>query len=171
MKRNLLFVTGAPGAGKSTTLDALLKIDSEYIAFDIDWLIESASALVEKDIHSDPGTWKPNGVLWFEILHSVCKNSVQPILFCPNSPSDIESFGLPYWCEKVHWILLDCEDEIRKQRLETRVDWNDKRKKEAFIDAASLREILRRSIDTSYSSPSEVAQKVLGWADSIDGSS
>ena len=63
MKRNLLFVTGAPGAGKSTTLDALLKIDSEYIAFDIDWLIESASALVEKDIRFDPGTWKPYGVL------------------------------------------------------------------------------------------------------------
>jgi broad-specificity NMP kinase len=61
MKYVLHIVTGAPGAGKSTTLAAFLRLKSEYVAFDIDWLAQPASRLAGKDILFDPSTWKPYG--------------------------------------------------------------------------------------------------------------
>jgi len=84
MKYPLCIVTGAPGSGKSTTLNAFLELHSGYIAFDIDWLAEAASNLAAKDIYSDPSTWKPYTALWFEVLHAVYKNGQIPVFFTPN---------------------------------------------------------------------------------------
>lgn len=78
MKYPMYIVTGAPGAGKTTTLNAFLDLKTKYVAFDIDWFTEAASNLAGKDIHSDPSTWKPYGVLWFEVLHAIYKNGKTP---------------------------------------------------------------------------------------------
>jgi dephospho-CoA kinase len=63
MKYDINIVTGAPGSGKSTALEAFLSLETEYIAFDIDWLAESAGRLANKNIFTDSSTWKPYGAL------------------------------------------------------------------------------------------------------------
>jgi hypothetical protein len=168
MNLDLLFVSGAPGAGKSRTLETLLGMNSEFLVLDIDWLAESASAFAERDIYTDPGTWLPYGKLWFEILHSICRNTIQPIFFCPNSRSDIETFGKPTWCRDIRWLLLDCSDDLRVARLNAR-GWSIGRKQEAIADAAELRESISPVIDTGTLSPAEVASDVLAWAASVTG--
>jgi hypothetical protein len=55
--------------------------------------------------------------------------------------------------------------------LDNRIDWSRERKEEAFLDAIELRKIQAPSIDTSSLSASEVATKVLVWAEALKGSS
>ena len=167
MKYPLCIVTGAPGSGKSTTLKTFLELHSNYIAFDIDWLAEAASDLAEKDIYSDPSTWKSYASLWFEILHAVYKNGQIPVFFTPNDPQDIEQYGQPAWCSDIKWLLLDCDDQIRRERLVHRPDWTEVMIAEAFADARVLRQAIRLQVDTGLLSPKAVATKILDWLEQI----
>ena len=45
MDDRIYLVTGAPGSGKTTALERFLRLNSEYIAFDIDWLTGRVSIL------------------------------------------------------------------------------------------------------------------------------
>jgi hypothetical protein len=168
---DLLIVTGAPAVGKTTTVDAITSIDSSYAVFDIDWLADTAGDLAGSSIYTDSNTWRPYAALWFEVLHSVIRNSLTPIFFTSNSPRDLGSFERPEWCKEIHWLLLDCNDKTRQERLNLRTDWTEERRSEALCDAKDLRGTISNVFDTSSVSPSDVAAKVLAWAGSVtDGS-
>jgi energy-coupling factor transporter ATP-binding protein EcfA2 len=163
MKYSLYIVTGAPGSGKSTVLEAFLGLHSDYIAFDIDWLAEAASDLAAKDIYSDPSTWRPYSRLWFEILHAIDKNGRTPIFFTPNDPQDFEQYGQPAWCRDAKWLLLDCDDQTRRERLRQRLDWTEAMIAEAVADADMLRQAIHLHLDTGLLSPTESAAQILDW--------
>ena len=160
--QSLIIVTGAPGSGKSTAIEGILELKSPFLVFDIDWLAASAGELAKKNIFVDPESWAPYNALWREVLHSVYRNAQQAIFFTPNSPDDLPT--APDWCGEVRWLLLDCDDDVREQRLANRLDWTLARKTEAFRDAAELRTFDLDSIDTGRHSVSAVASKVLSFA-------
>jgi hypothetical protein len=163
MKHDIYVVTGAPGAGKSTTIMAFLSLKSEYIAFDIDWLAVPAGTLANKNIFTDPSTWKPYAALWFEVIHSVHKNHKTPVFFSPNTPSDFEHHGMPDWCGDVNWLLLDCDDQIRSHRLAQRKEWDDEMIQDAISDAVELRNMVSNTHDTGTLTPEQVATEILNW--------
>ena len=167
MKYPLCIVTGAPGSGKSTTLKAFLDLHSGYIAFDIDWLAEAASDLADKNIYSDSSTWKPYASLWFEVLHAIYKNGQIPVFFTPNDPQDIERYGQPAWCNDIKWLLLDCDDQTRRERLVHRPDWTEAMIAESFADARVLRQAIQLQIDTGLLSPKAIATKILYWLEQV----
>jgi hypothetical protein len=109
----LHIVTGAPGAGRTTSLQALLTRRSDYIAFDIDWLALPASELAGRSINFDSSTWPAYGRIWFEILHGVQRNGRIAVLFAPLGPEDLAAIGRPDWYDGVNWILLDCAGDVR----------------------------------------------------------
>lgn len=158
----LRVVSGAPGSGKTTLVEAMLQIEHEFMVFDIDWLIEHGSDLIGKRIQEAPEAWQPWSQLWFEVLHSVIRNGGAPIFFCPNSPADFARFGVPDWCEEVHWLLLDCPDEERIKRLNWR-GWADTDIDAANVDATELRAQILITI-TSNIEPAALAQQVINWA-------
>lgn len=168
VKYTLYIVTGAPGAGKSTAVEAFTQFNTDYLAFDIDWLADSASELAGKSIYFEPSTWKPYGKVWFDVLHMIIRNGRTPIFFAPTDPDDIEQDGQPDWCDGIEWLLIDCDDEIRLARLGQRVDWTDERVAEAMEDAAILRGLVERRLDTGKLTPDEVAQAILEWVQSKD---
>lgn len=159
----LYLVTGAPGSGKSTTIQAFLALRSPYLAFDIDWLAETASNLAAKDIYTDPSTWQPYAALWFAVLHGVYQNGQIPLFFSPNDPQDLARFGQPTWCRAIHWLLLDCDDQTRRARLQQRSDWTAAMIDEALVDAQVLRQAIPQQVDTGLLAPNAVALAILAW--------
>lgn len=167
MDYTLYMVSGAPGSGKSTILQAFIGLKSGYMAFDIDWLAETASGLAGKDIYFSPSTWKAYSTLWFEVLHSVYKNGYTPVFFSPNDPKDIERYGQPAWCREIHWFLLDCEDRTRAERLARRPGWTEARMAEAISDAHDLRQAISIRADTGLLTPEAAAAEILVWLQQI----
>ncbi len=163
MSYSLFVVTGAPGSGKSTAVEALLRLEHKFTVFDIDWLIDQGSELIGQPLQEAPNSWQAWAHLWFEVLHGVLRNGDQPVFFCPNSRADFEAFGLPAWCDQVNWLLLDCGDIERRSRLEQR-GWSGKAISAAIVDAQELREEGFVTIDTSKSTKAQVADGILRWA-------
>jgi len=159
----MTIVTGAPGAGKSTTLAALLALKSGYMAFDMDWLVETASTLAGRDLRFDPATWPPYNALWFAILHAICVNHQQPVLFAPLDKNDIANLGRPAWCGELRWLLLDCDDGLRRQRLAQRPDWTSAMIEGAITDAHALRQTVPARLDTGTLQPNAVAKAIVKW--------
>src|SRR5438093_5658758 len=94
----LLFVTGAPGAGKSAVVKALIAgrvarrqtaapggADS-VLVFDADWLLEPASALAGRDLTVASALWPQYRGLWLRVLEMVARNGTSAALFTPMDP-------------------------------------------------------------------------------------
>ncbi|MDQ3929300.1 MAG: chloramphenicol phosphotransferase CPT family protein [Chloroflexota bacterium] len=163
IKHTLFVVTGAPGSGKTTAAEAFLGLSSPYLAFDIDWLGVVASDLAGKNIFLDTSTWRPYGALWFEVLHCVYRNGRIAVFFTPGDPGDFAWHSLPSWCERVEWLLLDCDDRVRCERLRARPEWTDDMVQEAIEDAHALRLMVDTKVDTGRHTPAEVAEAILSW--------
>lgn len=168
MAHTLYLVTGAPGVGKSTTLAAFLHLHSRFLALDLDWFLDAASTLAGKEIRFAPTTWPAYHTLWVEILAAIDRNHRETILFAPISPQDITQYGQPYWCTRIEWLLLDCDDEVRRQRLSQRPDWTTQMIEEALHDARELRQSIEKRIDTGRHTPTQVAQRIHEWTEEIN---
>lgn len=158
MAHILHLVTGAPGAGKSTTVAAFLHLNSRFLAFDLDWFLDAASTLARQDIRVAPTTWPAYHALWVAILAAIDRNHQESVLFAPISSQDIMRYGHPSWCTRIDWLLLDCADEVRRHRLTQRPGWTEPMIAETLADAQELREAVARRIDTGSHSPGQVAQ-------------
>lgn len=159
LKTKFHIVTGAPGAGKSTTVQALLALKSKVIVFDIDWLADSASDLAQRSIYTDSTTWKPYRKVWLDILQSISFNHHPSVLFAPISKSDLEGI---IDTATLSWLLLDCSDQERIKRLEQR-RWSQDKIQEALNDANELRQEFSQVLDTARFTPEETARQVLEW--------
>jgi broad-specificity NMP kinase len=157
----LSIITGAPGSGKTSALAAFLDLQASFIAVDMDWLIDSASALVGRDIHFEASAWPAYNALWFEVLHCIARNGHTPVLFGPIAPADLPA-AMPPWCDAVSWLLLDCTDEIRISRLRAR-GWPAGRVQEAIRDAADLRTAVDDVVRTDEQSAGKTASAIAAW--------
>ena len=108
-------------------------------------------------------------MLWFEVLHAVYKNGQTPVFFTPNDPQDMEQYGKPVWCSGIKWLLLDCDDQTRRERLVQRPNWIEAMIADAIADASDLRQSIHLQVDTGLLSPKETAIKILDWLDQSHG--
>jgi len=162
-------VTGAPGSGKSSALQAFVCRRRRYIAFDMDWLLTPASALTGRDICTEASAWPFYNALWLEILHAVHINDRIAVLFTPVSKSDLPVKVLPSWCSGIEWLLLDCPDPVRRARLASRPEWTNAMMEEAEEDARLLRETVPQRVDTEGNAPGAVADLIVEWLDRANG--
>ncbi len=161
-------VTGAPGAGKTTALGALLRLRTDYIIVDGDWLLGAASDLAKASVRSDRSTWRPYRALWFEVLHAIARNGRTPVLFAAIDEGDVEELGDIAWCGGIAWLLLDCGDSVRRERLRRREGWSEAMIDDALADAAALRVAVQRRVDTGAQLPGQIAQAILSWLHGAD---
>ncbi len=162
MNEKLHIVTGAPAAGKSSVLEAFLALRSPFVAWDIDWLLAAGSALAGGDVRTTPVVWPAYNSLWFEVLHGVVRNGATPVLFAPLDARDLPPEAVPFWCGGVRWLLLDCSDHVRSERLRARGE-PAAAQAEALADAAFLRYTVPDRVDTGALSPAEAAAAILAW--------
>src|SRR5919108_6629498 len=104
----LLFVTGAPAAGKSSIVKALIAghgcsgraSAGNVLVFDADWLLEPASALAGQDLTEASALWPQYGQVWMRILEMVARNGASAALFTPAGPSSLARIR---WPVRVDW--------------------------------------------------------------------
>ena len=158
----LLIVSGAPGVGKSTTIDLCLSRSIAGTAlFDIDWLLAPASDLTGRDIRYASDRWPFYNTVWLRFLEGVARNGQLPVLFAPLAPSDLDTLATTF--PAFHWLLLDCEEAAHRRRLANR-GWPGDAINSALDDARDLRATLRDDVvDSAAGSPLEVAAAVRLW--------
>jgi len=162
----IVVFTGAPGAGKSTILKAWLNEPLDgVVAFDMDSLLRAGSALASANIQTSRATWPAYNRLWLDVLAAVEANGLTPLLFAPIDERDFNEIRRR-WPElatmHLRWLLLDCNDTVRRQRLSRRDD-PPQRLAEALIDAAALRATVGHRIDSSDRSASDVLREMKRW--------
>src|SRR5688572_32195489 len=91
------------------------------------------------------------------------KSHKRPVLFAPTDPHDIKRYGQLHWWTRVEWLLLDCDDQLRRQRLKQRPEWTDTMIAEAISDTALLRQGVQMRVDTGSDTPDGIARTILGW--------
>ncbi len=161
----LLFVSGAPGSGKSSIVQVLLERapttlpSGDLLVFDADWLLEPTSELTGQDMTTAASLWPAYTRVWLRVLEMVARNGRSAALFTPSTPRDL---SFVRWPVRVDSCLLDCDDSTRRERLRQR-DWPDGEIAEAIADAAALRQQAEFIVDTSRVTPDEAAAAVQSW--------
>jgi len=156
----LFVVTGASGSGKSTVLPELLRcLAGQCAVFDVDWLIDPLSRAA-KDGQTD---WDSFRDAWLHVAHGVAQNGLPTLLLGPFIPEHLESPPGRRWVDEIHYLVLDCPDELRRQRIEARPRWRGRDIDEQTAFGRWLRQNLAPVIDTSTDSPAGVAQRVAAW--------
>lgn len=167
MSKNIYIVTGAPGAGKSTALSDFLQLHTDYLGFDVDWLLAPATALANKSVVDDASTWKPFRQLWMAVLEGILMNNKVPVLFAAINNKDIAELDLPDGVA-IQWLLLDCSDEVRRTRLASRTTMSEDDVGEALEDAEALRAEIADKLMTDSTSPPEAAQQIEVWISKVE---
>ncbi|SDS78483.1 (d)CMP kinase [Microlunatus soli] len=144
------YVLGAPGSGKSRIIPRLRALLPDRVVLDWDAFMGPAGELAGAPISQTPQTWEPYGRLVRAIADVVLPVDVVLLGVC--TPAELADWPAG------PWLLLDCSDEVRRQRLTARDEPDDI--EEVLRDAASYRALALPLVDTTRLSPEEVAQKV-----------
>lgn len=159
----LAIITGAPGAGKSLAVKKLRELAHDFLVFDMDDLLGVASELAQTDVTHDASRWPAYRKVWLELLVAVAKNGKLPVLFGPIDKQDLA--GLRTGLE-LHYLLLDCPDALRRERLNQR-GWTEAQILEALEDAGALRASIFTKVDSSLNNPDETARALAAWLQNL----
>lgn len=166
----LFVVTGASGSGKTTLFGPLAKLlRGRCLVFDVDWLIDSSVSLSGAATVADI-PWAGFAQAWLAVSHGAAQSGLPTVLLGTLTPDGLEENVGRKWVGTIHGLLLDCPDEIRRQRIEARPPWRLRDITEQTHWAAWLREHVPEQIDTSLCSPEEAARAVAAWVEArLDG--
>ncbi len=81
----------------------------------------------------------------------------------PFTPGQLEPLPARRWVGEIRFLLLDCSDEVRLERLEARPPWRRHDIDEQTKFGRWLRETIADSVDTTLGSPEDSAQAVAAW--------
>lgn len=159
----LFVITGASGSGKTTLFGPLAKLlAGQCLVFDVDWLIDASSALSgAATVGEIP--WDGFAQAWLAVSHGVAQSGFPTILLGTLTPAGLEANVGRKWIGPIHGLLLDCPDDIRRERIEDRPPWRLRDITEQIRWAAWLRENIMEQIDTSRCSPEDTAQAIADW--------
>ena len=152
----LTVLLGAPGAGKTTLLSHLR--GGDLLVADMDEILEDG-ALLGVPVASGSGAahWPAYNRLWVRIASMMTRAGVPVLLSSPVTPSEwdtaVAEVGEPV---PTTFVLLDCEDGVRSQRLEER-RWSAEQITDALADAAALRDFGLPVLDSTARPVTDVA--------------
>lgn len=155
----LVYLVGAPGAGKTTLVSHLRRRLVDWVVLDWDFLQQHSSALAGSDIRDTPSLSARYDDLVLAAVKEISNSGVNCAVVGVRTPSE-----LPRWPIDV-WILLDCSDSIRSDRLSVSGRASDIDM--AVSDAANYRSLGLVTLDTS-APPEDIARQLevlIGMAD------
>jgi len=156
----LFAVTGASGSGKSTLLAPLARaLAGRCATFDVDWLLDAAGELSG----SQPISWPAFSSAWLAVAHGAAQFGLPTVLLGPTVPANLEAQPLRRWLGSIHYLLLDCPDDVRRERIEARPPWRSRDTDEQVSFGRWLRDNIPDRVDTSRGTPEDVAAEVAAW--------
>jgi hypothetical protein len=157
---DLFVVTGASGAGKTTVLAPLARLLAGRCAcFDVDWLIDPAAA----QARGRPIDWPALRDAWLAVAHGVAQGGLPTVLLGPLLPEHLGPLPARPWVGEIRYLLLDCSDEVRRERIERRPPWRGRQIDEQIRFGRSLRATIGQQVDTTHARPAETAAAVAAW--------
>lgn len=146
-------VLGAPGSGKSTVIEPLTALLPGHVLLDWDAFMHPAAALAGRDIRLHPETWPAYRELVQTVAMSVA--TVPVVLLGGATPDELERLPASAW------VVLDCSDEERRQRLHA--GGRDHDIGSAIADAQDYRSLGLPVIDSTARPPAVVAADVASF--------
>jgi hypothetical protein len=157
----VFIVCGASGSGKTTILPELLRaVRGECIVFDVDWLGDPFSR------HPGAGSasqWPVIRDVWLHVAHGVAQNGLPTLLLGPFIPEHLENLVGRRWVGDIHYLVLDCPEDERIRRLQSRPQWRLRDVDDQLAFAGWLRRNLSPVVNTSGMTPAAVADEVAAW--------
>jgi predicted ABC-type ATPase len=158
--RPLFIVTGASGSGKTTVFAPLARrLQGRCVAFDADLLLDAAGALSG----SQPVSWPAFRAAWLAVAHGVAQSGLPTVLLGPFIPAHLDELPARRWIADIHFIVLDCPDELRRARIRARPPWRSRDIDEQTGFGQWLRRNIADRVDTSSGTPEEAAAAVAAW--------
>lgn len=153
-------VLGAPGSGKTTVAPALARLLPGHAVLDWDAFMGPAAALAGRDIPGSPETWPA----YRELVHAVIGSMahLQVVLLGVCTPDELKDWPIDAW------VLLDCTDQARQQRLSRAADSH--RLADAIGDGRRYRRLGLPVIDTTGRTPEAVAAELARFIRSLHDS-
>ncbi len=62
--------------------------------------------------------WPTFRDLWLHVAHGGAQNGLATALLAPFMPQQLEELPGRLWVEDLHFVVLDCDDDVRRQRIE-----------------------------------------------------
>jgi len=156
----LVVVTGASGSGKTAIFAPLATALAEVcLTFDADLLLDAAGALSG----GRPMDWSAFHAALLAVAHGGAQSGRATTLLAPLKPGVLESLPARRWIGDISYLLLDCPDDLRRERLVARPPWRLRDIEEQVSFGRWLRGNIADSIDTSRGSPEEAAGTAAGW--------
>jgi hypothetical protein len=132
------------------------------ITFDMDWLLDAATELSHSE-SLDSIDWAAYRGAWLSIAHGIAQSGMPTVLFGPLIPDHLAQLPNRKWVGDIHFLLLDCPDDVRRRRIEARPPWRSRDIETQTRFGHWLRENISEQIDTSRGSPEEAAARVVDW--------
>jgi adenylate kinase family enzyme len=162
----LFILTGASGAGKTTTCLALAAQAKEFVLMESDILWRDEFNQPANDYRDYRETWL-----------RVCKNISQagkPVILCgAGVPAQFEQCIERRYFSHVHYLALICEDEMLASRLRNRPAWRGSSVDEYIEEHLRFNRWLRENaqsteppmslLDTSWMTVDESREAVEQW--------
>jgi hypothetical protein len=143
-------VLGAPGSGKTSVVPGLQLAMPEFIVFDWDVFMAPVGDLVGRDVRASPELWPS-----YQALIRTFVDATRPlplVILGPCTPSELRDWPIS------RWLLLDCSDDVRRERLEGRMTGQEL--DAALIDARRYRMLDLEVLDTSALAPDQVVDQL-----------
>jgi predicted kinase len=156
----LFVVTGASGSGKTAILAPLASaLAAECVTFDADGLLDAAGALS----HGQPIDWAAFHAALLAFAHGVAQSGRPTVLLAPLGPGTLESLAARRWIGDIRYLVLDCPDDVRRQRMAARPPWRLHDVEEQVSWGRWLRVNVPDRVDTSHGTPADCAAAVASW--------
>jgi hypothetical protein len=156
----LFAVAGASGSGKTAIFTPLARLlGGRCVTFDVDVLLDSAGALSG----GRPIDWAAFRAAWLAIAHGVAQGGLPTLMLGPLIPAHLEELPGRQWVGEIHYLLLDCADDVRRRRIEARPPWRARDINEQLDFARWLRDHIADQVDTGSGTPDDAAAAVAAW--------
>jgi hypothetical protein len=99
------------------------------------------------------------------VAHGVAQSGMPTVLLGPFIPGHLGELPARRWIGDIHFLVLDCPDQVRRIRISARPPWRSQHTGEQVEFGRGLRRNIADHIDTSTGTPEYTAAAISSWID------